>query len=310
VRCVTFNGGGRRFRAWPAALVTAGLLVSLHAFGAAPPQLDSITVQAKKDREKLRLEVDQFIASAMMHTWDRPLLRWNTPVCPLVAGLPREQGEFILSRLSEIIRTVRAPLAPEKCKANFLVLVTSKPEQLLNDLRKKRPGMFDLHDGMGTLKHFLRTERPVRVWYNWEYGGEGSAPATAATMTGSNVLSAAGAGGDYLVFASPNSKLSYSAGRSIDTAIIAVDLPRMKGATLEQLSDYVAMIGLAEINLDKEISTAPSVLRLFSEAGGAPADGMSLWDQVLLKSLYNTRPMDVQQIAAMETQMVDSIAHH
>jgi hypothetical protein len=309
VRCVTLNGGkGRFYAGW--ALVAACLLIPPHAFGAAPPSLDSITVQAKKDRDKIRVEVDQFVASAMVHTWDRPLLRWNTPVCPLVAGLPLTQGEFMLGRLSEVIRTARAPLAPEKCEANFLVLVTSKPEQLLNDLRKKRPRMFVLHDGMGTLKHFLRTERPVRVWYNWEYGGEGSASATAATMTGSNVLSAAGAGGDFPVLQSPNSRLSYSAPRSIETAIIVVDVPRMKDVKLSQLSDYVAMIGLAEINLDKEIITAPSVLRLFSEAGGAPADGMSVWDQVLLKSLYGTRPMDVQQMSAMETQMVDAIVHH
>jgi hypothetical protein len=84
----------------------------------------------------------------------------------------------------------------------------------------------------------------------------------------------------------------------------------MKGVNLGQLSDHVAMVGLAEINMDKEIITAPSVLRLFSGAGDSPADGMSLWDRALLKSLYASRATDVMQISGMETQMVDSILRH
>ena len=67
------------------------------------------------------------------------------------------------------------------------------------------------------------------------------------------------------------------------------------------------MVGLAEINLDRTIVSAPSVLRLFSEPGEAPVDGMSPWDQALLKSLYATRAQSVMQISELETQMVDSI---
>jgi hypothetical protein len=290
-------------------LVALSLALPPCGAGAAAPPLDSITVQGKKERAKIQKDVDRFVSSAVMHYWDRPLLRWNTPVCPLVAGLPREQGEFILRRLSQVMRTAGAPLGPQTCKANFLVLVTSAPEELLEKLLRKRPGMFDLHDGMGTVKHFLRTERPVRVWYNWEYGSDNAtAFATAAAITGSS--SPSGAVGDYPVLPSSNSRLSYSSSRSIDTAIIAVDIPRMKGVNLGQLSDYVAMVGLAEINMDKEIDNAPSVLRLFSEAGGAPAEGMSLWDQALLRSLYGTRPENVNQTSNMETQMLDSIAGH
>jgi hypothetical protein len=291
------------------ALLGSTLATPSFAAAAGAPPLDSITVQGKKEREKLQKDVDRFVSSAVMHYWDRPLLRWNTPVCPLVAGLPREQGEFILRRLSQIIRTAGAPLGPEMCKANFLVLVTSEPEELLEKLRKKKPGMFDLRDGMGTVKHFLRTERPVRVWYNWEYAGDGaSAFAASATITGSS--SPSGAVSGYPVLPSSNSRLSYSSGRSIDTAIIAVDIPRMKGVNLGQISDYVAMVGLAEINMDKEIDNAPSVLRLFSEAGGAPTEGMSSWDQALLRSLYGTRAEDGNQTSSMETQMLDSVAGH
>ena len=106
----------------------------------------------------------------------------------------------------------------------------------------------------------------------------------------------------------PNSRLSRSVARSIHTAIIIVDLTRIKSGNLGQLSDYFAMVGLAEINLDQTIVSAPSVLRLFSEPAETPPEGMSPWDQALLKSLYASRAESVMQVSEMKTHMVDSIA--
>jgi hypothetical protein len=106
----------------------------------------------------------------------------------------------------------------------------------------------------------------------------------------------------------PNSRLSRSVVRSISTAIIIVDLARITSGNLGQLSDYIAMVGLAEINLDRTIDSAPSVLRLFSNPGETPLEGMSPWDQALLKSLYASRAESVMQVSEMKTHMVDSIA--
>ena len=53
-----------------------------------------------------------------------------TVICPQVAGLPRNDGEFILARLSQIALVAGAPLGPEHCRANFYVIVTEKPNQL------------------------------------------------------------------------------------------------------------------------------------------------------------------------------------
>ena len=91
--------------------------------------------------------------------------------------------------------------------------------------------------------------------------------------------SSSAAMGDYPTDRLPNSRLSRSAVRSIHTAIIIVDLARIKSVNLAQLSDYIAMVGLAEINLDQTIVAAPSVLRLFSEPAETPLEGMSPWDQ-------------------------------
>jgi hypothetical protein len=166
------------------------------------------------------------------------------------------------------------------------------------------------------LRHFLSTERPVRVWYNWQYQGEpGAGLAVIAAFTGGSpsmggvagAASPSTAGSNWGSFRMPNSRLSLAATKSINTAIIIVDLPRTTGVNVGQLADYIAMVGLAEINLDRIPVSAPSVLRLFSDPGEAPVDGMSPWDQALLKSLYATRAQGVMQVSEMETQMVDSI---
>jgi hypothetical protein len=282
-------------------------------------QLDSITVEAKrKEREELRLQIDQFVESAVVHHFGESLMRWDTQVCPLVAGLPRDQGEFMLRRLSQAVRDAGAPLAPEKCTANLFVLVSSQADRILEEIRKKRPGLFDTTNGVGALQHFMRTERPVRVWYNWQNKGDagggfsiiaafiGSGGGSMGGTTGPAAPSAAGA--DWGTFRMPNSRLSLTVTKSINTAIIIVDLPRMKDVNVGQISDYIAMVGLAEINLDRTVVSAPSVLRLFSEAGETPLEGMSPWDQALLKSLYASRAASVMQISEMESHMVDSIA--
>ncbi len=142
-------------------------------------QLDTITVEAKR---KLEHQVDQFVQAAIVHRVGEPLMRWDTPVCPLVAGLSKEHGEFVLQRLSVAAKNAGAPLAPEKCAANFFVLVTSKADQILMELKKKRPGLFNTSHGVGGLEHFMATERPVRVWYNSDQSGD-PAPGLAVIAT-------------------------------------------------------------------------------------------------------------------------------
>ena len=58
-----------------------------------------------------------------------PLARWNVPICPLVAGLPAEQGEFILQRVSQALVAAETPLGPSDCKPNLHIVFTAEPEQ-------------------------------------------------------------------------------------------------------------------------------------------------------------------------------------
>jgi hypothetical protein len=150
------------------------------SFGAQPPSdstsqassqptpADTFTIQAQKRREVER-EVSHFVFSVPRRYLDDSLSRWNTPICPLVAGLTHDQGEFVLARLSQIATSAKAPLAGAHCKPNFYIVVTHEPDLLLKKWHARDRPMFVTRNGQGYINDFLNTPRPVRVWYNADF---------------------------------------------------------------------------------------------------------------------------------------------
>ena len=63
-------------------------------------RLPQITVEAQRRETEKR--VHEFVSHvAVMSNSDESFARWDTPICPLIAGLPRDDGEFVLTRLSD-----------------------------------------------------------------------------------------------------------------------------------------------------------------------------------------------------------------
>src|SRR5580700_4665673 len=92
--------------------------------------LQEVTVTAH--RIELEKRVSKFVNQiAATENGAEGLARWQAPaVCQLVSGLPKQDGEFILERLSEIARAAGVPLSDnEHCRPNLYVLVTDDPEK-------------------------------------------------------------------------------------------------------------------------------------------------------------------------------------
>ena len=105
-----------------ASLVCACILVAAYPIAVDADTVPQITVEAQRNHEKLKQDVDTFVSSVVVPPLDYEdtLWRWNDKICPLVAALTREQGEFVLARLSRIIKSVGAPLGPRKVPAESL----------------------------------------------------------------------------------------------------------------------------------------------------------------------------------------------
>jgi len=186
--------------------------------------LPSVTVEAQRQREQLKHDVDGFVATAIVQShYGESLERWtHEPVCPLVSGLKKERGEFVLARLSEIARAAGAPLGAENCKPNFFVIVSQVTRDILS-------------------------------------------------------------------------------------AIVVVDPTKILDLNFGQLTDYIAMIGLAEVDLDKDLGDAPTILSLFRNPAGSRPLEMTPWDRALLHALYNTSHKDKMQLSEMQTAALNEI---
>lgn len=132
-------------------------------------RLPNVTIEASKERKALRLKVDHFVTSVVVQPYDDALDRWGSPICPLVAGLPKNWGELVLERISKAAIDAHAPLDGRACHPNLYVLATDYPDPLLKKLwaRGGYRDMYRSNDvGIEIVKQFMQSKRPIRVWYN------------------------------------------------------------------------------------------------------------------------------------------------
>jgi hypothetical protein len=192
-------------------------------------------------------------------------------MCPLVAGLEREPAEFVLHRLSDIARSAHVPLGKENCKPNFFVIVAQNPTVFLKLAWRRKPRLFDTTHGIPPVKRFIESARPIRAWYNADdIGADGGVAFTGALAESAGI----GIGMvDYPIQFSPSSlgsRLTRPVVRNIESAIVVVDPKQVHALNIGQLVDYIALIGLAQINLDKDLGQAPSILKVFNASEASP----------------------------------------
>ena len=210
------------------------------------------------------------------------IARWTEPaVCPAVSGLPRDEGEFVLERLSEIARTAGVPLAGESCKPNLFIFVTADPKALLKRMEKRDYAyLFSCarYPGDGAsparVNEFIDTPRVVRRWYNTMVIDNGSS--MCADRYHHNVP-----------FANA-SHLENSIQWSFYSVFVVVDQTGIKGVTRGQLADYIGVVSLA--NVQSADVRNPTILKLFDGAPQAAPSGLTDYDQALLKAVYAADP--------------------
>ena len=279
---------------------------SAQASVASHAKLPKVTIQAPRE---LRAKVDRFVTSVAIQPWGDSLYRWTRPICPLVAGLPKTQGEFVLARISKTATDAHAPLAGRDCRPNlFVVGVDGDPSPFLKTWWAHARQLYSFRtQRIEAVQHFIDSTRPIRVWYNTYVGCNDDA---AATSTLAYVIMA----GVYHAQQSPmgcgstlgSRIVSMSTGSDISSAMIVVDGRQMKNVNLGQMADYIALVGLADVRVDADSTPVPSILELFGH--GEPPQGLTRWDRALLYSLYNTSHRSTLELPEMEISMTRHMA--
>jgi hypothetical protein len=288
--------------------------------------LQEVTVTAA--RIALEKRVAKFVNQiAATENSGEGLARWQVPpACPLISGLPRQQGEFMLERLSEVGRAAGVPLGDEHCRPNLYVLVTDQPERLLREMEKRNRSFTFGRDRSNyppteipasVVDDFIRTPRAVRIWYS---ATEKDAWGQPLSYCQSQMVLPRCAEGDHTAACDPNryyqcgpaiaggSHVVFNSIWALSRVFVIVDQGHLRGVTVGQLADYVAMSGFAKLKPDAPLGDAPTILRLFNGTPESAESGMTDWDRTFLKSLYATEQKSRLQRSQIAHQMVDGIS--
>jgi hypothetical protein len=280
-------------------------------------------------RSELEPRVSAFVQQISGSYYDDGLARWIKPVCPRVTGLPQQEDEFILGRVSDIARAAGITLAGDKCRANLYILVTDQPTELLRGMEKR--GHTFGNSPTNLVDSFISTPRAVRVWYDTnvispegqplvqmsfpaverEPGNGNNAgmmlnPSTGAQLRdGNSAKNASGATNAW----SQSTHLSANVVSEIYRDIVVVDTTRLQALSREQIVDYIGMVALAEIKTGAHPDDAPTILKLLDDAPQDALTGISDWDRAFLKSLYSTEQKSKLQGALIAREMVRELVH-
>ena len=304
-------------------VATSAVVIGAHAQGSGQKPSDStaaaspakpspaetvqeVTVTAQ--RVTLTKRVTAFINNITGPQFERGLTLWRSPICPLVSGVPREDGEFILDRISEVARGDGIPVAGENCHPNLFILMSKQPQELLRGMSKRNVWFtfgFGAHPPV--IDEFISKAGPVRVLYR-EHPSVPCVhpPCEAAAVNTAKVgpITLSGDGWSY----DGHSPHYYNVWQVFRVFVI-VDASQVKGVTLRQFADYAALVSLAQLRPADTLEDAPTILKLFNGAPQAAPAGMTDWDQAFLKSLYTTEQSSHVQRRNIVQAMVGQIDH-
>lgn len=269
-------------------------------------ELPEVVIEA--NREALERRVHTF-ATELTHSRrfpdpEQPAPRWMQPLCFEVAGLPRKYAEVVAAQLVQIATSVGADVRKEcsRLQVNFEVVFTPNPTETLAYamhhplVLQERP-----ETSLSSIERFLSPPKSVvvRVWHSTEVLDSLGAPCGFTLLLGGLMACGDNSGG---------SRIHLVSVAAFARTIVVIDSTRIQGIQLGQISAYVALVGLADVDDDVNVGDAPSILRLFSGAPEKRAEGLTEWDRAFLSALYHTNWRNTQQRLLIGNKMVNEIA--
>lgn len=270
-----------------------------------PPAPDGEYVIVEPTQNAVRRYVDEM---AIAPRAENQLSRWDRRICPGIMGLRQRYAQFVIDRMAQRALQVDLDVDRPGCKPNILIIVARDPDAVARDLHDNHRSALGYYAGLQSnslgrsalLNTFVNSDAPVRWWHisrtMSETGEELMMPAgsqgAGAGMGGhaTNSMFALWASFPNASVAGHPSRLHRSTRQDFGQAFIIVDAGRLESIHYDfaALSDYLAMVALAQLDPDADTSTFPTILNLFdhppSEVGRA---AMTDWDLAYLHGLYD-----------------------
>lgn len=246
---------------------------------------DEIVVTGERETERA---VDGFVRDIGEETAEGQLARWEGAVCPHVTGLRDEHNGYIAGTITTVAEAVGAEVGEAGCNVNLVVIINADPNTLISEMRNQQPLLFDSLNPPER-RSLAEGIEPVRLWS--VVSTRGSDGRVAQRQDGATGGLGPGAGlgnADTLyLFGVLPSRILRSTRIDLGATFIVLDAARIEGLNLQQISGFVSMLALAQLDTREPVSPGRSILNLFHNAD-APPDDLTPWDIAYLRALYAT----------------------
>jgi hypothetical protein len=224
------------------------------------------------------------------------IARWRMGVCPVVADLPPSGITLVGARVRQVAALAGAPVGDKSCKPNTDIVFTLNPQVLLDGIRAKDRVLLGYHDASHE-KELATVRHPVQAWYTTQTvdnHGNTTVDDKLRTQGGSYTDTPFGRVfiSEAVVQQVTGSHLSDGRSSELVRAVIVIDLAKVTGLTVGALTDYAAMLALAQTSSFEVCQPVVSVTNLVSPGCDAAvqAHAITSADLAYLQALYRTDP--------------------
>lgn len=241
--------------------------------------IEGIVVEGRPLEEAVRDYVDAIAAPPP----GRGLAQWRGKLCMGVVNIPTDAAQYMVDRVSDIAAELGVGIGDPGCEPNAVVIFTDDASGVAQQLVERDPQAFrfggsGLDLGRRALERFGATDAPVRWW-------QVSIPVN--SDTGQRAVRLPG-DESAPVINGPASRLSSQIRDDLYKTIVVIDVDDIANVSFGQLTDYVAMVTLAQVDPEKSRAGFTSILNVFEDA--AIAESLSDWDWSYLRALYGWHP--------------------
>jgi len=255
-------------------------------------EVDPVTVEGRR----LGAQVQSFIEEVAAPPPGRRLARWSGEICVGVSNMDARYAQVMIDRVASTAIDLGLDMAGPGCKPHVMIVAAADADNLAqamvaDDGHGFRPGRSATDAGENALRHFQTTDAPVRWWHVslpvLVDTGEVAMALDGEIQVG-RVQGVEGGLLPFFVKVRDASRARSNTREDLARVVIIIDTTRVGGISFSALSDYVAMVALAQVKLDADVSAHDTVLNLFAQGADRPG-GMTQWDRDYLKSLYTAR---------------------
>jgi len=289
------------------------LATPLAAQPAAPP-VENVTVTGARTRQAIEGFV-QSLATPTRAT-DK-IARWQKDICPIALGLKPGFLAFITKRLKDVAAQVGAPVNNSpSCQKNIAIIFTTAPQALIDNVRKKTPGLLGYYDNQDQLDTLAKVRRPIQAWYTTatqDVAGQITVDSGRTAGMGlmlsvpCTLLYPGFASGGICYFqpsgahgaAVSGTRLGDGLRSGLYNVIIVVDPAKLADNEIGALADYIAMLALAQVKTQDTCQPLDSILNLLADGCPRPA-ALTANDIGYLTALYKMSPESSIQVQRNE----------